>query len=43
LIFADGLLFGAARVTGGSLWIPIATHMAGKLISIAQSLQWLPS
>jgi len=38
LIVADGTLFGYARHRGGSLWIPIAMHILGNLISIGQSL-----
>lgn len=38
LIAGDGVLFGYARHRGGSLWIPMALHMVGNLISIGQSL-----
>jgi membrane protease YdiL (CAAX protease family) len=38
LIIADGTLFGYARHRGESLWIPIAMHTVGNLISIGQSL-----
>jgi membrane protease YdiL (CAAX protease family) len=38
MIAADGVLLGAARVRGGSLWIPIAMHALGNLFSCAQSL-----
>ena len=38
LIGVDGLLLGYARHRGGSLWIPIAMHTLGNLVSIGQSL-----
>jgi len=38
LVTTDGVLFGLARVRGGSLWIPIAMHVLGNLFSLAQSL-----
>lgn len=38
LVTVDGVIFGAARVVSGSLWTPIALHVAGNLISIGQSL-----
>jgi membrane protease YdiL (CAAX protease family) len=38
LIAVDGVLLGVARVAGGSLWIPIAMHVMGNLVSIYQSL-----
>jgi membrane protease YdiL (CAAX protease family) len=38
LIAADGIVFGLARVYGGSLWLPIAMHTIGNLVSIYQSL-----
>ena len=38
LVCLDGVIFGLARYTSGSLWIPVALHMIGNLISIGQSL-----
>lgn len=37
MIFADGLIFGLARHTSGSLLPPVAMHMVGNLVSIAES------
>jgi membrane protease YdiL (CAAX protease family) len=38
LIFADGVILGLARYRSGSLWVPVAMHAIGNLISIGQSL-----
>lgn len=38
LITVDGIILGVARWRGGSLWIPIAMHVVGNLISVGQSL-----
>ena len=38
LITADGLLYGLARVRGGSLWLPIGMHGLANCISVFQSL-----
>jgi len=38
MIFADGFILGLARYKSGSLWIPVAMHTLGNLISISQSL-----
>jgi len=37
MIFADGLLLGAARVRSGSLLVPCVMHASGNLFSIWQS------
>jgi len=38
LIFTDGLVLGAARHYGQSIYLPIVMHMMGNLFSIYQSL-----
>lgn len=38
LMFFDGLLFGAARITSRSTWVPIGLHIVGNLFSVSQSL-----
>jgi membrane protease YdiL (CAAX protease family) len=38
MIAGDGILLGAARVKGRSLWIPVALHALGNLFSIYQSM-----
>jgi membrane protease YdiL (CAAX protease family) len=37
LIFLDGLVLGAARITSASVWVPLVMHAMGNLISIWQS------
>jgi len=38
MVFVDGLLFAAARVRTGSIFVPMAMHVLGNLFSIWQSL-----
>lgn len=38
IVAADGVVLGAARLFGGSLWLPIIMHATGNLFSIYQSL-----
>ena len=38
VVFLDGLVLGAARVKGRSLWIPIAMHIVGNSYAIWQSM-----
>lgn len=42
LVGLDGVIFGLARYTSGSLWVPVTMHVVGNLISIAQSLRQTP-
>jgi membrane protease YdiL (CAAX protease family) len=38
LVFTDGVFFGIARLRSGSLLLPVAFHVLGNSIAIAQRL-----
>jgi membrane protease YdiL (CAAX protease family) len=38
LIAGDGVVLGLARMQSGSIWLPVAMHAIGNLVSIAQSM-----
>jgi membrane protease YdiL (CAAX protease family) len=39
ILFVDGVVLGMARHYTGSIYVPIAMHIAGNLFSISQSLR----